>query len=178
MSSHHPLKAPDFWPFSLDVYRREGVEAACLQLQDQTGLDVNCVLFCCWAAAAGFGRLTDLELQAMQDVSASWNAQVVMPLRGVRRVLKDMAGPAPEGPVASLRQSVKDLELEAEWYEQRLLGEFLTREPNKPSDRAAAQENLRAYLALCGSPATDQTQACLDAVLDAAFSVPSGRDLH
>jgi len=178
MSSHDHLKAPDFWPFSLDVYRRDGVEAACLELQDEAGLDVNCVLFCCWAAAAGFGKLSDLELKAMQDVSASWNASVVVPLRSVRRVLKNMAGPAPDGPVASLRQSVKDLELEAEWYEQRLLGEFLTREPTEPSDRAAAQKNLIGYLALSGCSETGRTRACLDVIVDAAFSAPSGRELH
>jgi len=178
MPSHNLLKAPEFWPFSLDVYRRDGVEAACLELQDEAGLDVNCVLFCCWAAAAGFGELTDLELKAMQDVSGSWNASVVVPLRNVRRALKDMVGPAPEGPVASLRQSVKDLELEAEWYEQRLLGEFLDREPTEPSNRAAAEKNLIGYLALSGRSETDQTKACLDVILQAAFFAPSGQDLH
>ena len=178
MSSQEGLKTADFWPFSLDVYRRNGVEAACLQLQDDAGLDVNCVLFCCWAGAAGFGRLTDLELKAMQDVSAAWNQSVVVPLRSVRRVLKDMAGPAPEGPVASLRQSVKDLELEAEWYEQRLLAEFLERQPTEPSDREAAMRNLLGYLKGSGSASTRQVEACFGVILDAAFSKPSGLDLH
>ena len=178
MPPQQSLKVPDFWPFSLDVYRRNGVEAACLQLQDRDGLDVNCVLFCCWAAAAGFGRLSELELQAMVDVSKSWNQNVVVPLRGVRRALKDMIGPAPEGPVATLRQSVKDLELEAEWYEQRLLGDFLTREPDAAGDLAAARANLSGYLSLCGLRGTDETETCLETILDAAFSVPSGLDLH
>ena len=42
-----------FWAFSLDVYGRPGVAPACLALQDRHGLDVNLLLFCCWAASQG-----------------------------------------------------------------------------------------------------------------------------
>jgi len=39
-----------FWDFSLAVYRRPGVAAACLRLQDEAGVDVNLLLYFCWLA--------------------------------------------------------------------------------------------------------------------------------
>ena len=40
--------AESFWSFSLTVYGRPGVEAACLELQDRFGADVNLALYCLW----------------------------------------------------------------------------------------------------------------------------------
>ena len=39
-----PLDNP-FWQFSLDAYQRDGVQPACLSLQDDWGLDVNVLLY-------------------------------------------------------------------------------------------------------------------------------------
>lgn len=43
-----------FWNFSLDHYKQEGVQAACLHLQDSFGADVNLVLYCLWLARQGW----------------------------------------------------------------------------------------------------------------------------
>ena len=47
--------AHPFWDFSLALYRKPGVAAACLRLQDGPGLDVNLLLYACWTAANGAG---------------------------------------------------------------------------------------------------------------------------
>jgi uncharacterized protein (TIGR02444 family) len=132
-----------FWHFSLAVYRREGVEAACLGLQDDVGLDVNLLLFCLWAGSRG----QSLEAGALAGLMAStgvWQAEVVAPLRRVRRWLKTQAtidGPAAE----ALRQAIKSSELEAEALEQQLLESQLSSPVKEPSPEAAAA-NLSAYL--------------------------------
>lgn len=161
-------KSKDFWPFSLETYRRDGVESACLALQDDYGLDVNCLLFCCWAAACGRGVLSGDERAAMVEVSRSWNVDVVQPLRRVRRALKEKLG-ARDGPEAALRQSVKDLELEAEWHEQRLLSALLSRPPDEPASRGAANENVAGYLTEVGCRRDDRLERLLQVLLDASF---------
>ena len=132
-----------FWHFSLAVYRREGVEEACLGLQDDVGLDVNLLLFCLWTGSRG----QSLEAGTLAGLTAStglWQAEVVAPLRRVRRWLKTQAtidGPAAE----ALRQAIKSSELEAEALEHQLLESQLSSPVKEPSPEAAAA-NLLAYL--------------------------------
>src|SRR5262244_106072 len=73
--------ATEFWRFSLTVYARPGVTSSCLALQDRFGLDVNLLLFCCWAAARGH-RLDPAELAAAEAASVAWQRDIVTPLRG------------------------------------------------------------------------------------------------
>jgi uncharacterized protein (TIGR02444 family) len=144
MSDPKKRSAGAFWHFSLAVYCREGVEEACLGLQDDLGLDVNLLLFCLWAGSRG----QSLEAGALAELMAStgvWQAEVVAPLRRVRRWLKTQAtidDPAAE----ALRQAIKSRELEAEALEQQLLESQLCKPVKEPSPETAAA-NLLAYLA-------------------------------
>jgi len=93
------------------LYAKPGVAAACLRLQDGAGLDVNLLLYACWTAAKGGGRPSPDDWRRLVGETAAWRSQVVEPLRGVRRFLKDVeATPWSAG----LRERVKALELEAE----------------------------------------------------------------
>ncbi len=163
----------EFWPFSLETYGRPGVEGACLALQDDHGLDVNCLLLCCWAGAAGLDRLSKSEVDAVMAVSVDWNETVVQPLRQARRALKDRQGPASDGPVAALRQAVMDVELEAEWHEQRMLQDLLTKKAKKartgPS-REVAEDNLNAYLKAMGCVRTKAVGDQLAVLIGASFA--------
>ena len=82
-----PAKEHALWDFSQDLYGRPGVAEACLSLQDRRGLDVNILLFCCWAGMRG-QALTVEALAACLDTVRPWQDQVVKPLRAVRRWLK------------------------------------------------------------------------------------------
>lgn len=104
-----------FWNWSLDVYGRPGVEEILLDLQDRLGLDINLLLFACWTGATGRGRLTGGEWDRLIGGTAGWRADVVEPLRAVRRHLKG-GGNVPGA--TALREKVKALELEAEHAEQ------------------------------------------------------------
>ena len=78
-----------FWDFSLQVYGRDGVGAACIHLQEHHGIDVNVMLFCLWFGETGRGVLDADELASMKAATDRWHQEVVMGLRGVRRILKD-----------------------------------------------------------------------------------------
>src|SRR5258708_19878683 len=78
-----------FWNFSLEIYAGEGVAEACRDLQERRGCDVNILLFCCWLGASGRPTLRAERLRSILEVSDVWQAEIVRPLRQVRRLLKD-----------------------------------------------------------------------------------------
>lgn len=142
-----------FWRFSLETYAKPGVAPACLALQDQSDLDVNLLLFCCWAARCG-RALSQGDLERLEQVSSPWRRNVVVPLRELRRWLKSRET---EAQVASFRAGIKRQELEAERLQQVELHAALTLsqtdEPGRWLELAAA--NLKSYLDGVTSDAVD-----------------------
>ena len=102
-----------FEAFCLDFYSRDGVEDACLALQDDAELDVVILLLCCWTGR--HGAYLSGEVLAGIDASARpWRETVVEPLRGLRRRLKSAVGGMTPELSSTFRDSVKKLELDAE----------------------------------------------------------------
>ncbi|QFU03320.1 hypothetical protein FIU83_16940 [Halomonas sp. THAF5a] len=99
------LSAP-LWEFALALYGRDGVEAACLTLQDEAGVDVCELLWHCWLYRHG------LACEAPPDGVRHWQRDVTAPLRRLRRALKAEAR-TDEG-VAELRATLQRAELQAE----------------------------------------------------------------
>ena len=141
-----------FWNYSLMVYQRTGLADACIRLQDQYGLDVNVVLFCVWCGVEGPGRLGGSRLGASVEVTRDWQRRAVVPLRGLRRHLKENPGPLDAALVEAVRKSVAAAELEAEHAEQILLSETVTDLERSARDETAALDaaiaNLASYLRL------------------------------
>jgi uncharacterized protein (TIGR02444 family) len=102
-----------FWTFSLALYGKPGVAAALIGLQDRLGLDVNMLLFCCWAAIDD-RRLTAADLAAVEAVAEPWQAEVVRPLRALRRRLKGGFAGLPVDQVEAYRKRLNELEIEGE----------------------------------------------------------------
>lgn len=137
--SNNPL-----WQFSIENYRKPGVEPILLQLQDRFDVDINMVLCCCWLASEF--RSVSLELQAdLISEAKVWRDSCVKPLREVRRFLKS------QGVDEGVYQQAKTLELSAEHGQQELMVEFLNRqqllESESPKDELA-KVLLALYLQL------------------------------
>ncbi|SDK01528.1 TIGR02444 family protein [Billgrantia gudaonensis] len=111
--------------FALALYAREGVEAACLTLQDDAGLDVCEVLWHVWLYHHGARLIGDPpELAELHR----WQREVTQPLRALRRRLKAQAHG--DAGVAGVRRDIKRAELAAEYHALALLqrlGERTTR---------------------------------------------------
>ena len=151
-----PQARHPFWRYSLRTYRRPGVEAACLALQERCGADVNLLLFCGWIGQAG--RTIDRRRlqQAMARVGA-WQAEVIQPLRQARRVIKHHPpqGLAPEL-AQQLRRRLAAVEIELEHIEHCLLADLASLWPPPRRVRAPPQAvatNLARYLSLLPAPA-------------------------
>lgn len=169
-----------FWDFSLALYGREGVAQACVALQDRRGLDVNLLLFCCWAGSRG-RRLDPADLKGLNEAVGPWRDAVVRPLRAIRRWLKSQAAalatPGALGaPAHRLRERIKTDELQAEAVEQALLARTLPipDDPNPAApipdslgSAAAIAHNILAYVTLLEIGLQPADRAELAAILGA-----------
>ena len=98
-----------FWTFSLALYDEPGVADACIELQDGSGVDVNLLLYCCYASACDV-PLAVSDLQAVEAAISAWREEMVRPVRALRR--------RSEG---ELRDKLLEAELLAEHRQQQLM---------------------------------------------------------
>ena len=137
--------AHPFWDYSLRFYADPETQAACLDLQDRLGADVNIVLYALYRASRG----DQLDLgglrQADQAVSA-WRDDVVRPLRQVRRALKPHTHALSAADQSRVHDGIKKLELEAEQAQQYHLEGLAIAATTMSKDMAA-----RANIATCAA---------------------------
>lgn len=100
----------ELWNFALACYAEPGVEKACLELQ-ALGMDVCLLLACVWLEIRGIQQNAQ-RLEDLKQLSKDWQSAVVLPLRNLRQDWREQA--AIDTELASLRQRVKTLELDAE----------------------------------------------------------------
>ena len=137
--------ATSFWTFSLKFYSQPEVGGICLDLQDRFGADVNVVLYGLWQASRG-RRLSDGNLRNVIELAGTWQANVVGPLRSVRRFLKIPVPDCwPSRDIDLLRERVKAEELQAERLQQTAM-EMAFADLGEPDAVAtAATSNMKAY---------------------------------
>ncbi len=155
-----------FWNFSLRVYARAGVPAACLEIQEAVGADVNVVLFLLYLATQR-RALNAAEVAALDAAVAPWRDAVVRPLRSARRHLKDCGTPFAGEATAQLRSAVKRDELAAEQLQQLTMEAlFPTANTGTPATDqfAAARANLENYAALTGRLPPAAVKTLLDCI--------------
>ncbi|MEY4880489.1 MAG: hypothetical protein RJB62_1958 [Pseudomonadota bacterium] len=149
-----------FWRYSLAVYGNEGVPAELIALQDAHDIDVNVALFCLWLGHEVGLRLTAEQLDSICARCIDWNAETVVPMRGVRRYLKSGTAVQPVAQrAAELRTQVKRLELLAEQIEQAILYDWFVDSRMYPAggEREAAEANLTLFMRRL-APRWDETR--------------------
>ena len=133
------------WNFAVSIYKKNGVSAACLFLQESCDVDVP-LLFC-----AGFlvvnGKCFDPAiLSALQKQTSPWQRDVVQSLRVVRQKLKSESYPVQIDKGEALRLSVKAAELSAEKIQLNMMEDATAQVP--PSDIQPSLSNLTAVLTM------------------------------
>jgi uncharacterized protein (TIGR02444 family) len=143
--------AESLWRFSLALYARPDVAKALIGLQDRAGRDVNLILFALWLGATQGRRVDPIELAAAAAAIAPLNAEMVQPLRRLRRELKGAA----DLDVQALRRRIVTLEIGAERQVQQRLAATMPggRPQHETTQHAAAEANWRSASAKkCGRP--------------------------
>jgi uncharacterized protein (TIGR02444 family) len=159
-----PQSSP-FWTFSLGFYRGAGVSEACLELQDACGVDVNVVLFLLWLASQKRQLPAD-QVGRLADKVRPWQADVIGPIRTLRRRLKSDAPLLDKGAAELFRTKIKAVELESERLQQEamyaLAGDLL------PTPASSAEAAARASLAGYGQALGRRlTPAAVDTLISA-----------
>ncbi len=148
-----------FWDFALTLYRQEPVKEACLALQEGSALDVNLLLYSCWAGQGGH-LLTHNELRRLHNLSSNWQSGILRPMRQVRQRLQKEVG------AEGVYQAAKSFELQLERVEQnKLLAEVPVRWGKGGRETAAG--NLRTYLMLAAVIRDQAVNRNVDCLLDA-----------
>lgn len=164
------------WDFAVEIYGRQGVADACLDLQDRCGLDVDLLLFAVWSAVAGPGQLDVGAFRECIELTDAWREQLVKPLRALRRRSGGGFDRIPAAKTKAIGEQLQAAELAAERAELELLENWAAaREPSGPGSEpaAAAASNLVAYLAAADVD-TSAAAVAMRPLLAAAFPEPSG----
>ena len=174
MSSVETASTPQtnpFWTFSLGYYRGAGVSEACLELQDNCGVDVNVMLFLLWQATLK-RQLGATQVKALAEKVGPWQIDVIGPIRGLRRMLKGNAPLLDKGPAELFRTRIKAIELESERLQQEAmfaLAVGLATE-NAPTVEVAARANVAAYEQALGRTLAPDAVSVLVTALPASES--------
>ncbi|MGB0722081.1 MAG: TIGR02444 family protein [Gammaproteobacteria bacterium] len=160
------------WDFSVQVYTREGVETACLDLQDRFGLNVNMLLFAVWMGFSGRGTVGHNGIRTALTTTLHWHASIVEPLRRIRRLVQSLEHVA-AGDVESLRRALLHNELASERIEQEGLAHEFAAPPSPERAREQglgdAMANLSSYLDVIHVKLDANGRRALCLILHAAF---------
>ncbi|HEY7297282.1 MAG TPA: TIGR02444 family protein [Xanthobacteraceae bacterium] len=138
-----------FWRFSLRFYRQPGVADACIALQEQSGVDVNLLLYLLWHAQDS-RTFAPGEVQEIEHRVEAWRESTVVPLRAVRRALKTPSALLDPGAAEAFRTRIKAVELEAERLQQEAMYALVA--PSgapSASPAVAARASIAAYEKIC-----------------------------
>jgi uncharacterized protein (TIGR02444 family) len=146
MADTEAERGSPFWRFSLGCYRQPGVADACIALQDGCGVDVNILLFFLWLATAK-RRVPAAVVQAVCEKAGPWRDDIVVPLRTLRRRLKNEPPLVERGAAELFRTKIKAVELESERLQQEALFALAAglATESAPTVEAAARHNVAAY---------------------------------
>lgn len=138
----------------MQLYSSNDVANACLELQNDHGLDVNMLLLCVWFGQ-NFGLLSDTSLQQAIAFSNHWRGHVVQPLRDTRQWMKSHSPQieSQQSSFSEVREQVKKVELKAEKHQQSALEEIVIsgvigkgKIEGKAKGLVAIQTNLQTLL--------------------------------
>ncbi|MGH6720113.1 MAG: TIGR02444 family protein [Alphaproteobacteria bacterium] len=141
------MSGPDeFWTHTLALYRRTGVAAACIDLQDRRGADVNLLLYAMWRAVRGDGALDGDDFARLDLAVGPWRTTVVERLRAARNAIKSGFDGVAAAEAETLRKAILGQEIEGERIAHGILSAVsIAPKPARAADAAAA--SLAAYAA-------------------------------
>lgn len=134
------------WDFAAACYARPGVAEVCLLAQDRCNADVNLLLAAAWLAGRNTCWTPD-DVVALTALCADWRSYCVLPLRAVRRYLKQQSS------AEELYVGVKKMELQAEKLQLELLEAALADCAHAPAAGTdPLSHNLNVYFEVSTAP--------------------------
>ena len=139
-------------------------------LEKHQQLNRNLLLFCCWFAITGQGRLRQKDIRLLRKKIASWHNKVVLQLQQLSSL-----------PESAVTQYHKTLSL-AQQFEQRLLADTITHvENNKQKDEQKLKNmfrNIKLYFDYLHIPLKDSEWQAIYALLGHYFPTFSADKIY
>ena len=175
---YHSMSPPSlsFWDYSSIAYRKPGVEAALLLLQQRLSLDINLVLYCFWLAQVKNIRLSIEGCSVLTAHTTEWQIVTVRPLRLLRQHLKAGSEAMPQDDIQRFRQRVQELELQAEHIEQNYLEGEASRSGTRATIDSTPQtiiHNLVIYMQCIAAKMDSAAEANLFHVVSTLLALPA-----
>ncbi len=120
-------------------------KAHALRCKDEHGADVNIVICLLWRATRGESLDLD-EITRLDGCVSRWRSNVVVPIRHIRRHLKQQALLPDRNEQEAFRSRIKAIDLEAETMELQWLQVACGGLEGSAETGVAAQHNLARYL--------------------------------
>lgn len=142
---HYPDHLPDhpFWRFAAKIHNHAEAKIVLLNLQNHFGVNANLLLFCCWHAEAGKGRLSKTDILQLINVNANWHERVQIPLNQIAANCQNTTLPT------QFKQELQDLRQLAEHIDQIMLTEIpvkFSRNARTPLQKLTdCGKNIAAY---------------------------------
>ena len=179
----HSIEPPDnpFWNFSLQFYSKEGVADILLWFQEACEVDINLMLYCCWAGVSQTPGLRATDVTFLREIVGRWQSEIIQPLRCLRQTLKTDARGAPVSRVAGVRAIIQQAELEAERLQQDMLHTNAPREVNETLDESEGRQHTISNLVLYLTQESEQLDTIrmgkVTALVDALFD-PQNKNIY
>jgi uncharacterized protein (TIGR02444 family) len=164
----NPIARP-IWDFVLAYYRQQGVSEAAIALQDSAGIDVNMILFLMWLSGQS-KTLAEADMRKLGEASHGWQRSVVVPIRNIRRLLKENAPFVELETALAYRKKVQTLEIEGEQLQLNAMADAAETASlgAVASTEKAARDNLATFAKVTGKPfPADAVEAFVRALVGA-----------
>lgn len=159
----------EFWSHTLALYRRPGVAAACIGLQDRRGADVNLLLYAMWRAVRGDGALDGAAFARLDLAVGPWRTTVVERLRAARHAIESGFEGVVAAEAEALRKAILGHEIEGERVAHGLLSAVSIVPRQIASAADATASSLAAYAAFLEFHPTAQDEADFRTLIQAAL---------
>lgn len=167
------------WNYATQLYAQPEVEQTCLTLQDQQGADVDLLLLACWLGDQRLS-LNPALLQALLEVSQPWQDKILGPMRKARQAIKQHIMLVPTDQLDQTRESMRNMELNAEHMEILALEDRVLQDHLEPDPDAGVEDitsaNLWLYLESLDNTNDDLRQQ-LGQLLSAVFGTEEAAQL-
>lgn len=164
------LPSHEFWRYSLKLYSKNIVKDICLDLQNQFGVNINIILFCCWHAATSRGGLTTEQIQLLISNIDGWHCEITQGLRHLRALISNIPE---QNWTSDLRKDILAHELVSEHIEQLLMVHTIQTSVQKNHSPQQKFDNcvssLHHYFACMGIPLDQNIYALLRKLLAEVF---------
>lgn len=114
----------------------------CLRLQDEAGIDVVTLIVVLYADTVLARGCDEHDIAGLQALTKRWREETVLPLRRLRRALKQPPQEFPADETEALRGLIKKAELRAEQIQLALAEQWLSKRLPQPGielERALAR---------------------------------------